>query len=249
MRQRKRWSELSPAARTAIVVGGFAEAIVTAIALQDLVRRPRARCAAASSSGRSGASYSRSDRRSTSFSADAEPSADLSAPHGRQGHGCAASKVTVRSSQSFADTVTVIVPGAGRADDGERATVVRVVGRGAEGLLGARVAAPESLEHCGPVDRDGDRAVLADVHGCRRRRPARSRRTPGRGRWRRCDARSTCTSSSTGPLADASVHAAGLGAVAVGDRVELARRRTWSRTRRRKPSRSPTADRGRRTRR
>ena len=34
MRQRKRWSELSPAARTAIVVGGFAEAIVTAIALQ-----------------------------------------------------------------------------------------------------------------------------------------------------------------------------------------------------------------------
>ena len=40
MRQRKRWSELSPAARTAIVVGAFAEAVVTAIALQDLVRRP-----------------------------------------------------------------------------------------------------------------------------------------------------------------------------------------------------------------
>ncbi len=41
MAQKKRWSELSPAARTAIVVGGAVEAVVTTIALRDLVRRPR----------------------------------------------------------------------------------------------------------------------------------------------------------------------------------------------------------------
>lgn len=40
MARRKRWSELSPAARTAIVIGAGAELIVTAIALHDLVGRP-----------------------------------------------------------------------------------------------------------------------------------------------------------------------------------------------------------------
>lgn len=39
---RKRWSELSPATRTAIVVAGLAEIVVTSIALRDLVRRPAA---------------------------------------------------------------------------------------------------------------------------------------------------------------------------------------------------------------
>lgn len=40
MRQKKKWSELSPAARTAIVIGASAELILTTIALRDLVRRP-----------------------------------------------------------------------------------------------------------------------------------------------------------------------------------------------------------------
>jgi hypothetical protein len=39
-KQKKRWSDFSPAARTAIVVGGVAEAVVTAVAVRDLVRRP-----------------------------------------------------------------------------------------------------------------------------------------------------------------------------------------------------------------
>ncbi len=39
---KKRWSELSPGARTAIVVGGLAELVVTTHALRDLVRRPEA---------------------------------------------------------------------------------------------------------------------------------------------------------------------------------------------------------------
>jgi hypothetical protein len=39
-KQKKRWSDLSPRARAAIVVGGIAEAAVTAVALRDLVRRP-----------------------------------------------------------------------------------------------------------------------------------------------------------------------------------------------------------------
>ncbi len=40
MTQKKRWSEYSPAAKTAIVVGAVAEAVVTTVALRDLVRRP-----------------------------------------------------------------------------------------------------------------------------------------------------------------------------------------------------------------
>jgi hypothetical protein len=40
MSNRKKWSELSPRARTAIVVGGAAEVVVTTIALRDLRRRP-----------------------------------------------------------------------------------------------------------------------------------------------------------------------------------------------------------------
>jgi Phospholipase_D-nuclease N-terminal len=40
MAQRKQWSELSPGARTAIVLGVYAEAVVTTIALRDLLRRP-----------------------------------------------------------------------------------------------------------------------------------------------------------------------------------------------------------------
>ena len=39
-KRRKRWSELSPVARTAIVAGSAAELVVTAVALRDLVRRP-----------------------------------------------------------------------------------------------------------------------------------------------------------------------------------------------------------------
>jgi hypothetical protein len=41
MANKKRWSELSPEARTAIVVGGVLEVIVTSVALRDLRRRPR----------------------------------------------------------------------------------------------------------------------------------------------------------------------------------------------------------------
>lgn len=39
-RDKKRWSELSPAVRTAIVLGGIAELVVTGVALRDLVHRP-----------------------------------------------------------------------------------------------------------------------------------------------------------------------------------------------------------------
>ena len=42
MREKKKWSDLSPRARAAIIVGGIAEAIMTAIALRDLKRRPAA---------------------------------------------------------------------------------------------------------------------------------------------------------------------------------------------------------------
>jgi Phospholipase_D-nuclease N-terminal len=41
-KRKKRWSKLSPVARTAIVVGSAAELVVTAVALRDLVRRPSA---------------------------------------------------------------------------------------------------------------------------------------------------------------------------------------------------------------
>ena len=37
--QKKRWSDLSPNQRTAIVVGAIAELILTTIALRDLARR------------------------------------------------------------------------------------------------------------------------------------------------------------------------------------------------------------------
>lgn len=40
MREKKKWSELSPRARAAIVVGGIAEVVMTAIAVRDLRRRP-----------------------------------------------------------------------------------------------------------------------------------------------------------------------------------------------------------------
>ncbi len=36
----KRWSDFSPTARFAIVLGAFAELVVTTIALRDLIRRP-----------------------------------------------------------------------------------------------------------------------------------------------------------------------------------------------------------------
>jgi hypothetical protein len=39
-RQKKRWSDLSPAQRTAIVLGAIAELIITALALRNLARRP-----------------------------------------------------------------------------------------------------------------------------------------------------------------------------------------------------------------
>ena len=38
--ERKRWSDFSPGVRTAIVLGAFAELVVTTIALRDLIRRP-----------------------------------------------------------------------------------------------------------------------------------------------------------------------------------------------------------------
>jgi hypothetical protein len=40
MAQRKRWSEFSPAAKTAIIVGAVGEVVVTTVALRDLIRRP-----------------------------------------------------------------------------------------------------------------------------------------------------------------------------------------------------------------
>ena len=39
MKRKQPWSELSPSAKTAIVVGAVAELIVTTIALRDLIRR------------------------------------------------------------------------------------------------------------------------------------------------------------------------------------------------------------------
>jgi len=40
MAQKKRWSDLSPAAKTAIVVGGAVELVMTTVALRDIIRRP-----------------------------------------------------------------------------------------------------------------------------------------------------------------------------------------------------------------
>jgi hypothetical protein len=39
-RRKKRWSEFSPRARAAIVVGAILELIMTTLALRDLARRP-----------------------------------------------------------------------------------------------------------------------------------------------------------------------------------------------------------------
>jgi hypothetical protein len=41
-RSKKKWAELSPKTRAAIVAAGVAEVVVTSIALRDLVRRPAA---------------------------------------------------------------------------------------------------------------------------------------------------------------------------------------------------------------
>jgi hypothetical protein len=40
MREKKKWSDLSPRAKAAIVVGGTLELIMTTLALRDLRRRP-----------------------------------------------------------------------------------------------------------------------------------------------------------------------------------------------------------------
>jgi hypothetical protein len=40
--RKRRWSELPPAARAAILLGGLAELVVTAVALRDLACRPAA---------------------------------------------------------------------------------------------------------------------------------------------------------------------------------------------------------------
>jgi hypothetical protein len=40
--KKKKWSELSPKTRAAIVLGGIAEVVVTTVAFRDLVRRPAA---------------------------------------------------------------------------------------------------------------------------------------------------------------------------------------------------------------
>ena len=41
--KKKQWSDFSPAAKLAIVVGGIAELVVTTIALRDIIRRPSSR--------------------------------------------------------------------------------------------------------------------------------------------------------------------------------------------------------------
>ena len=41
-RPKKRWSDLTPGQRAAIVAGGIAELIMTTIAVRDLARRPAA---------------------------------------------------------------------------------------------------------------------------------------------------------------------------------------------------------------
>ena len=51
----------------------------------------------------------------------------------------------------------------GRPHDGQGTTVVGLVRRRSERLLGAGVAAPEALEHSGSVNRNRHRPVLAAV--------------------------------------------------------------------------------------
>ncbi len=43
LRKKKRWSDFSPRQQTFIVLGAFAELIMTTIALRDLARRPARR--------------------------------------------------------------------------------------------------------------------------------------------------------------------------------------------------------------
>ena len=40
MARRKRWSDFSPAAKSAILLGAIAEVVATTIAMRDLMRRP-----------------------------------------------------------------------------------------------------------------------------------------------------------------------------------------------------------------
>jgi len=42
MAAKKTWSDLSPAQQKAVIAAGAAEAVITAVALVDLVRRPKA---------------------------------------------------------------------------------------------------------------------------------------------------------------------------------------------------------------
>lgn len=42
MASKKSWSDLSPAQQKAIIAAGAAEAVITAVAVIDLVRRPKA---------------------------------------------------------------------------------------------------------------------------------------------------------------------------------------------------------------
>jgi hypothetical protein len=39
-KQKKRWADFTPPQKTAIVLGGVAELVVTTITLRDLIRRP-----------------------------------------------------------------------------------------------------------------------------------------------------------------------------------------------------------------
>jgi hypothetical protein len=41
MASQRRWPDLSPKAKAAIVVGGLVEVVLTTFALRDLLRRPR----------------------------------------------------------------------------------------------------------------------------------------------------------------------------------------------------------------
>jgi len=43
MAPKKSWSDLNPTQQKAIIVAGAAEAVITAVAVVDLVRRPKAR--------------------------------------------------------------------------------------------------------------------------------------------------------------------------------------------------------------
>ena len=140
--------------------------------------------------------------------------------------------VTVRSSHSFADTVTVMVPAAGRTDHRERAPVERVVRRRAERLLGARAPAAESLEHRGPVDRDRHRSVVTVDVAIGVDDRDLDERELAVGRFDLCavDVHVEMHGTARGRQR----HATGFGSGTVRDRDELAGLRTWSRTRRRR---------------